>query len=223
MRAREAIAHYQAENFAEQTLTLITSEQYEPGMLANALGGTSLFGGRQIFLLDTPSALAEFEEEVLSALAELAESENVFLILEGPLLAGKVKQYQKHAEAVENHGVPHSREERNFALTDALMNRDRRRLWVALQELRLAGSPDEQIIGQLWWQLKNLRLVELTKTANEAGMNEYPYKKAKQSLRNFSNDHEVSAVALSLLEMMHETRTGSVDLDVALEQWVLRL
>ena len=91
-----------------------------------------------------------------------------------------------------------------------------------LQEANAASLRPEEIIGMLWWQLKALRLAKITRTAEEAGMKEYPYKKAKQSLGLFK-DGEVEQLSHSLLELYHDAHQGKRDMDLALEEWVLRV
>jgi hypothetical protein len=72
----------------------------------------------------------------------------------------------------------------------------------------------------LWWQLKTLRLAELTQSADEAGVKSFPYDKAKRSLSKFAPG-EVVALSESLLRLYHDARAGKRDLILALERWVL--
>ncbi len=107
-------------------------------------------------------------------------------------------------------------------MPEALATKDKRKLWVLLQEARLAGQRDEDIIGLLWWQLKALRLAKITRNADEAGMKEFPYSKAKRALGKFG-DGEVEKLSHSLLELYHDGHAGRRDMDMALEEWVLSI
>ncbi|MBP9843102.1 MAG: hypothetical protein KBC62_03795, partial [Candidatus Pacebacteria bacterium] len=109
-----------------------------------------------------------------------------------------------------------------FTIAEALAKKDKRQIWVLLQQARLLGIRDEETIGILWWQLKALRLAKRTNTPDEANMKEYPFKKAKQALRNFK-DGEVEALSRSLLELYHLAHQGKRDMDMALEEWVLKV
>ena len=91
-----------------------------------------------------------------------------------------------------------------------------------LQEAKAAGQSAEEIIGVLWWQLKTLRLAAITNLASEAGLKDFPYNKAKRSLSHFK-EGELGTLSLSLLSLYHEGPAGIVDIDEALEQWLLRV
>lgn len=203
-------------------LTTIESADFTIGQVADELGATSLFGGSEWYVFDTPSDSVEFDEEVKKSLAEMKESRNTFVILEGVLLAPAKKAYGKYADNVTEFMASQVERFNAFALAEALAKKDKRRLWLLLQEARLNGLRDEEIVGILWWQLKALRLAANTKSALEAGMKEFPYNKAKQALRTFKTE-EVVALSHSLLELYHAGHGGVRDMDTALEQWVLEL
>tara|TARA_B100002051_G_scaffold276694_1_gene326990 strand:+ start:35884 stop:36585 length:702 start_codon:yes stop_codon:yes gene_type:complete len=204
------------------TLTTIEGKSYEPGQITDALGATSLFGGVEWFVLDTPSDNSDCNEEVKGALKEMAESINTFVILEGALLAPAKKSYSKYAadtseskqDAIERLNV--------FGAAEALAAKDRRSLWLAIADLRREGVPPEELIGILWWQLKSLRLAKQTSSAAEAGMKDFPYNKAKRALAKFT-DGEVERLSQSLLELYHDGHAGVKEIDLALEEWCLKI
>lgn len=217
-----ATAYIEKQMPANGTLTTIEALEYQPGQVADALGANSLFGGEEWFVFDTPALTKEFVEEVKESLAELAESSNTFVILEEALLATQKKAYEKHAAEMKEFTADKVERFNSFALAEALAAKDKRRLWVLLQEAKLSGLREEKIIGMLWWQLKVLRLAARTKTAVEAGLKDFPYNKAKRALSRFQ-DGEVERLAQSLLELYHDGHAGVRDLDLGLEEWVLKL
>jgi len=202
------------------TLTVIDAQSFAVGQVADALGASSLFGGAEWFMLDTPSADAEFMEEVKDSLKEMSESGNTFIVLEGALLAPAKKSYAKHAESSEEFTASKNERFNTFAMADALASKDRRQLWVLLQGAKTEGLAAEEIIGMLWWQLKALRLADVTSNAADAGMKDFPYNKAKRSLSKFTPG-EVTTLSQSLIELYHAGHAGVRDIDLALEQWVL--
>jgi hypothetical protein len=204
------------------TPTTIEDASYTPGIISGAVGTSSLFGGTECFLLDTPSSEEAFEEEAKTLLAEMADSQNTFIVLEGPLLADAKKKYTKYAQVVKEYTAEKEERFNVFAIAEAFAKKDKRYMWVLLQQARAVGIRDEETIGILWWQIKSLRLAKVTRSAEEAGMKDYPYKKAKQSLRNFK-DGEPEALSRSLLELYHDAHQGKRDMDVALEEWVLKV
>lgn len=200
--------------------TVIEEANYAPGSVSTSVGAASLFGGVECFLIDTPSSDSEFHEEVLASLADMATSPNVFVVLEGQLLADAKKKYAKYAERVEEFAATKPEQFNVFQIAEALAKKDKKQMWILLQEAKALGIRDEETVGILWWQLKSLRLAKQTRSAEEAGMKDYPYKKASQSLRNFK-DGEVEVLSRSLLELYHHAHQGKREMDVALEEWVL--
>lgn len=202
------------------TPTMIDEGSFEPGMVASAVGAASLFGGTEGFIIDTPSSDESFESEVLGSLADMASSPNVFVIIEGPLLADAKKKYGKYAVTMEEFTAVKAERFNSFALSDALAKKDKKHLWMLLAEARQAGVRSEELVGILWWQLKTMRLAKVTKNASEAGMKDFPYNKAKRALALFK-DGEVEQLSRSLLELYHLSHQGKRDMDLALEEWVL--
>ena len=202
-------------------LTKIESANFSTGMLADMLGATSLFGGVELYLIDTPSENVDFYTEVVNVLSEMAQSSNQFVIIEGPLLASERKKFEKYAEVMEEFKKTAETPFNVWAMADALSSRDKKSLWVLLQDARRAGLAAEEIIGTLWWQLKTLRMALITKSAHEAGMKDFPYNKAKRALGNFKTG-EVEKLSRYLLVVYHDGHGGVRDIDEGLEEWVLR-
>ncbi len=202
------------------TVTFIDGDVYVPGILSDAAGATSLFGGEEMYVLDTPSGNKEFDEEVKESLEALSESPNTFVVLEEALLAAPKKQYQKYAESMDELKGDKVERFNVFAMADALSRKDKKTLWLLLQEAKQAGLSEEEIIGTLWWQLKTLRLAATTNNAEEAGMKDFPYSKAKRALSAFKPG-ELEKLSRDLLEVYHDGHAGLVDIDLALEKWTL--
>jgi len=205
---------------SDGTVTTLEAQSFVSGQIADALGAASLFGGEEWFVIDTPAADPDMAQEVTSSLKEMSESQNTFLILEGALLAPAKKSYAKHAASSEEFIAVKNERFNTFAMADALAQKDRRQLWVLLQNAKREGLAAEEIIGMLWWQLKALRLADVTSNAAQAGMKDFPYNKAKRSLAKFTPG-EVIKNSHTLLELYHDGHAGLRDIDLALEQWVL--
>jgi len=203
-------------------VTHIEAERFGKGMISDAVGATSLFGGTELFILDNPSGSQDFADEVKDHLLELNESPNTFVVIEGTLLAAAKKPFQKHAVVMEEFKKNAADRFNTFAFADALARKDKKSLWILLHEARLSGIALEEVIGVLWWQLKTLRLSAITNSAAEAGMKDFPYSKAKRSLSKF-NAGELEKLSHSLLRLQHQSRLGLGELDVSLEKWLLTL
>lgn len=203
-------------------VTRVTADTYQEGVVADLTESVSLFEAPQVIVLDTLSEHETAFAEVLDTLSALQKSTNTFVLIEGALSAPHKKRIEACAEKIHevNGKIP---EKFNiFSLCDALLERNKKSLWLLLMEAWKNGSTNEEIIGTLMWQMKILRLAERTKTAEEAGQKTYPYDKAKRALTRFKKG-EVDALARSLLVIYHEGHTGKRDLTLALEEWVLQM
>lgn len=200
----------------------IDQENYQTGVYPDAAGGTSLFGERTVYVVDTPSVQKEWYEDTIDSLEILAESENIFVVIEGTLLAPEKKKFAKQAEDIQEFKAGPSDRFNTFSLADALAKKDKKTLWLLYNEAVLSGIAVEEIVGVLWWQLKSLRLANKTLSATEAGMKDFPYNKAKRSLSKFQKG-ELETLSNSLLVLQHDSRLGRHDLDFALERWILKL
>lgn len=206
----------------DSTINTIDENSFTPGQFVDLTTSTSLFGETGVYVIDTPSSDNDFSAECMDYLAEMAESPNQFFIIEGTLLAPVKKKFAKHAETIEEFSADKPERFNTFSMADALARKDKKSLWVMVQEAQLVGIREEETIGILWWQLKSIRLAAVTNSATEAGMKDYPYKKAKQALNKFSVE-DVNRLSHSLLSLYHDGHKGIRDIKLALEKWVLTI
>ncbi len=204
------------------TSTLISSDAGSEAFLRDALGRSSLFGEREVFVLDTWSEDSELFSMLSEHLPECALSENAFVIIESKLSAKDVRLFSSHATEIIERTKVKGREFNVFALGDALSLRDKKTLWILLQESWRDGRASEELIGTLFWQLKMIRLTELTKSADEAGQKPFVYDKAKRARSKFK-EGEVSSLMHSLVVLYHDGHGGRRNIEHALEAWVLAL
>lgn len=202
--------------------TSITEENYQTGVIEDLAEGVSLFSTEQIIVLDTPSEREEFFEGVLKSLILLKESKNHFVVIEGTLTAGNKKKIESHAVTIEEVEGGKQEKFNTFLLTDALLRRDKKSLWLLLMDAWKAGITNEAITGVLFWQIKILRLAEKTKSAEEAQQNSFVYQKAKRALSHFKKG-ELDDMSRALLTMYHDGHLGRCDASLVLEKWVLEV
>lgn len=217
-------AHDYAESRKDEGMEIIgvSADGYESGLLSSVAAGNSLFSGRSLYVVDTPREDDQLLTEVTASLKEMAASDNIFVVIEGALLAADKKVFERSAEVMEEYKKTADIKFNNFALADALAKRDKKLLWLLLSEARLAGSKDEEVAGILWWQLKTMRLAGVTQSAAAAGLKDYPYDKAKRSLAKFAPG-EVEKISHELLRILHDSRLGREELDISLERFVLSI
>jgi len=214
----EALTHAGVEGEVET----LSEENASEVTLRDALGATSLFREREVYILDTLSRNEEVFGALMSMLPELSESENVFVVIEEKLGVKDEKKFTEVAHTIKHFPRPPQKEFNVFALTDALALRDKKSLWILLVEAWREGKSSEEIIGTLLWQLKTIRLALQTKSAVDAGLKPFVYEKALRAQKKFSKEELVER-AHSLVMLYHEGHAGKRDIDRALERWVLKL
>ncbi len=214
-------------DFAERSVggglpTMIEGSGYEDGLLTSLSGSVPLFGGRTAYILDTPSSDQKFLEAVIDEAAALRDSDQVFVVIEGTLLADAKKRLTKHTDHSEEHKAAAAQRLNGFSMPDAPSRRDKKLLWLLWNEALLSGMSPEEIAGIWWWQLKTLRLAATGQPAAAVGLKDFPYRKAKGALVKFKPG-ELEVLSRSLLSLIHESRLGRQDLLVSLERWALRI
>jgi len=198
----------------------ITHTDYVSGMIAELAQGEGLFGTIQIVVLDTLSEDEIVESEILNNLDLLKDSSNHFILIEGSYDAARKKKVTKYAEKISEKKAGKKERFNVFSLTDAFLRKDKKSLWLLLSNAWKEGVSNEEIIGILFWQIKILRLVSKTGSPEEAGQKPFVYQKAKQSLQNFK-EGELDELSKSIVSIYHDGHLGRVDLNIALEKWVL--
>lgn len=192
--------------------------------LAEYLGGQGLFAGKILVVLDRVFRSDEGTELVLERVKDIADSDNIFVLLEGKLDAKTKKRLEKHAKKSQSFNLQPTTSNLKpdfniFSLTDALGNRDSKRAWVLYQEALRAGSRPEEIHGMLFWQTKAMLLVAQKSTT---GLKPFVVKKATGFLRKWTDD-ELQKLSSALVAVYHDARLGKFDLEIGLERLVLNL
>lgn len=206
-------------------LVRIDSDTYDTHFIEAQIGGQGLFAPRSIVILDCVLKKAEAREHLTGLVPDIAQSENVFVCLDETLDAPTLKTLQQHATKIEEH----TRAERAadtgtlvFSVTDALAARSRGRAWVAYMKARRAGLSAEEIHHRVFWQVKNMLIAKTAASAVEAGMKEFPFKKAREGARKWETD-ELRDTLRTLITQNHEDRRGTMDLDLSFERLLLSI
>lgn len=200
----------------------LTESNFSKEALENLAGAISLFTPSEVVLLDTLSGSDEAFATLLELIPLLAESTNTFVVIEGVLKAPEKKLCTKYAKELTELNSKAIEKFNAFTLTDALLRRDKKSLWILLIEAWRNGLSNEEIIGILFWQVKMLRLVSKTKSAEEVGQKPFVYDKAKRALHQFKPD-ELTHFSRDLVRIYHDGHMGKRNSSIALEEWVLRL
>ncbi|MDO8510490.1 MAG: hypothetical protein Q7S15_02600 [bacterium] len=202
----------------------IDSESWDEGRLEELIEGQGLFEQKCVVELDS---LFEIGGDFISGvLARLAESRNIFFIAEGALDKKTLEKIKKHAEKVQEFPLTKkeaARDNRVFAMTDALGRRDRKSFWLLYQKYVLGGGVAEELHGLLLWQTKAMLLAQSDgATPKNTKQNPFVFKKSLEFSKNYSAA-ELRELSSRLVSLYHDARRGEVSFETALEKFVLSI
>ena len=188
-------------------------------------GSQGLFEKKIVAKLSDVLDNEELTDDILKALPALKASENIIAWSEGKVNKEPLQMIKKYAEKAEEFSIKEGFKQKEFSiffLADALGEKDKKRFWALLVEAFRRGKVVEEIHGTLFWQLKTILLAKRTKTAEEAGINPFPYSKAKSFAKNWKESELMKAIS-TLVDMYHKAHRGQLDFEIALEKFALSL
>ncbi len=184
------------------------SEIFDTDVLSSYIESQGLFENKYIVFLDRISGDKNHKEEFLKKIKEIAESKNIFIILEGKLDKVTIGKIEKKAEKTQefiSKEVPQSEKKEAynaFALADAFGKKDIRNLWLLYRKAIDKGEAPEALHGMIFWKVKTML------------MNNYPGPFEKKEQEKIIED---------LVTMYHEARRGNGELETKLEGFILSL
>lgn len=197
-----------------------SSEQFD-----ELVASRGLFESKYIVVLDHVWEKKDAKDHIVERRADMHEAEHVFLVLEGKTDVATVKKMEATADKAQEFTAAESGKKERFnifSLTDGLVARDKKRLWVSYRELLAQGAAPEEMHGILFWQVKNMLLASRAHDQKETGLTPFAYKNALSGSRNFS-DTELASLSSSLVDMTHRVRTGAGEMEIMLEKLILTL
>ena len=184
---------------------------------------SSLFGDVAVVTISGIGDNAELRESFLGIAKGLAESSQIFILSEPALLAPFIKSVTTAGASVEKfEGVKKKAETFNsFLFTDAYSARKRSQAWSIYRAAISAGVAPREIHGLLFWCIKNMLLAESSPNAESAGLHPFVYGKAKTAAGGFPKG-ELSRLLVETCALVHEATYGGLDLETAMEAFILR-
>ncbi len=200
--------------------TNVTSSEVE-----ELFSAATLFGEPLVVVLEDTLSSSEFEEYALKHLSEMSESKNHFIISETSILKAGRTKLEKYAESLEEFLLKKEENKKppfnTFALTDAFAARDKKKTWMIYREAMAAGIDPREITGVLFWMIKALVLSKKTKSAEEAGLNPFVFKKAQRFALLFK-DEELASLSAQLVDTYHKGQAGEIEFEEGLEAYLLK-
>ncbi|MEK7505729.1 MAG: hypothetical protein AAB597_02450 [Patescibacteria group bacterium] len=192
-------------------------DAFEPQAFFPLMETRGLFEDMRIVVCDGMYEVAELGKK--TNLGALQKTPNIFLLKEGLLLSEEVKKLAKYSEkSPEESKVLAKKPDFNiFSLAGALGDKDRKKLWVLLQEAWRAGLSSESIAGTLFWQAKTIAQAS---RGEDSDLKDFPRQNARHYAKNFK-DGEAEKMLGAISDAYHRRGEYGEDFDLALEKFVL--
>ena len=180
------------------------TDAHSIGDLSMALQGPGMFDEKRAVVFD--GILGGENEEMgrvfIDSLKHMRDSQETFFVLEGALDAATRKQVEKYAEKSEKFDSPKKEKDDSiFALANALQKGDRKALWVGLMQQFAKKASPQAVHGLLFWGAKKMLL----------------------SARDAAGRKRALSLVTELAKLPHEARRHGVELEYALERFVLSM
>lgn len=164
-----------------------------------AFQGKGMFGETQVVVFEHVLQHADMNVLLLDSLEVLKNSDDVFIVVEEKVDAATRKRIEKYAEESDRYDAKKNAADNTaFDMANALQRGDKKNLWVSYMRELGKGSSPEMLHGILFWAAKQSAM-----KANG------PVKKKAEDL------------IIALVELPHEARRRGVDMEYALERFVL--
>lgn len=202
----------------------ITTENWNEAQFDELLVSQGLFESKYTVVLDNVFEKKDSKIYVLERLEQMAESEQIFLVLEGALDVPSLKKIEKFSKQVQEFVKPEGKKQTYniFSVADGLLQKDKKNLWISYIDFLSKGGAPEEIHGIFFWQVKNMILASRSENMKDSGLSPYAYKNALTGGRKYRTE-ELQKMSSELVNMTHKVRQGEGDLEVMLEKWVLSL
>lgn len=197
-KARDAMqAHI--EKFKNHERAHIT-DAHAPADLEGALAGGGLFAQKRAIVLDGIFGSGELRERFLGRLPALKDADDPIFLFEEKLDATAKRAVGKYAEKIETYDAAKLPPDNAiFKLRFALEKGDKKALWVGLMREISGGKAPEAVHGFLFWAAKQICIGAQSEAQKKRG----------------------TRLVAQLAQLPHESRRRGVELEYALEHFVL--
>lgn len=189
--------------------------------LLELIKSQGLFETKNIVLLSNIFIDLDLKKWILENLEEFEKSESAFIFSEEKITPTEAKKIKDIAYKFEEFKFSESRPENLFKISDYLLSKNKKKLWIFFNESIKKGNDAESLYNVIFWSMKTLSLAEKF-SEKESGLKSFPYSKAKNNLKNWKT-HEPSEKLFQLLKLHSESRRGILNLKNSLEKFLLEL
>ena len=178
----------------------MTDLSFDKGQAEGLIKGQGLFSPNYIVYFDGVLKNTETKEFVVSILKDIQASQSVFVLREVKIDAPTLKKLKVVAEKIQECALDEDKLSKDeklalqgekisfFEYTDAIGGGDKKKTWMLVVDAIRKGVPTEEIHGIFFYQVKTMLLASKTKTAAEAGLNPYVYRKGREGAEKYGID-----------------------------------
>ncbi len=202
-------------------ITMYADEVVLPELEEQA-GNNGLFPETKLFVLHGFLENKDSEAWLWNQLDAGLFGNHHLVLVEQKLLAGPKKKLAKHQPIIkEKKRATAGRDDSVFAITNALLVRDRKTAWVEYRKAIMAGKAPEEIMGLLWWQAKTMWMV--AKLGEKSGVKPFVLNKSKQAVQKYGGEAGVKKLAKKIVATYHDARLGGIPLEEGCERLLLSI
>ena len=185
-------------------ITFINKNSFNKGELESLYSGSGLFADKFTVVLEGILEYEDHRDFVLGKLENMGESESSFIFIEGKLTKPVLELFKKARAELNIFELPKEKKEKfdNFLVANAFGVRDKLNTWIYFRQAMDLGVGMEEIIGVLFWKIKDMIL--------------------KRDFRKFS-ETELKDSASRLSYLLPKARQEGRDAESAFEQFLLEV
>ncbi len=194
-------------------------DEYKIQECINTQGG--FFDSKNIYLFSNIFVDKKSAKIFMDNLDQIVESQNAFVLVDEKIDKINLKKIEKGSLKFFEFNKNEKVDFNIFSLSDALQNRDKKKLWLLYHQALKSGLAAEQIYANFFFTFKSLNIA-LKLSLEESGLKAFPYKKAQSALKKWK-ESEVEEKFFDLVCLYNKSRVSGLNLKNALEKFILKL
>lgn len=138
----------------------INRNEFDPIQIESFYSGASLFSALSTVVFQNIFEYEETRDFILDKLQLMGESTNSFIFLESKLNKPILDAFKKARAEMNNFELPKEKKEKfdNFLVANAFEKKDKLNMWIYFRQAMDKGVGMEEIIGVLFWKIKDMIL-----------------------------------------------------------------
>lgn len=187
---------------ADTETLFISRNDFDRTQIESLYSGSGLFSIKHAVIFSNVLEYEETREFILEKLPLLGESESTFIFIEGKLNKPILDTFKKARAELNIFELPKEKKEKfnNFLLANAFGDRDKLNLWIYYRQAVDLGVGLEELVGVLFWKMKDMLI--------------------KKNFSKFT-EAELQELSSKISYILPSARTSGRDAEVVLEKFLL--